>query len=134
MTLIRTALTHPSRLCWWQWGQILGVALPALFCSLGVEQPLVWALAAHCFVDFTTQSKVTAAGKAQGNRQVVAYHAFIAGGYPGLIVGGLAGLAISVASHFLVDMTNKFGLDGPIGSALDQAAHIITLLIIWWLL
>jgi len=134
MSLIRTALTHPSQLCWWQWGQILGATLPALFCALGVEQPLLWALAAHCFVDFTAQSEDTAAGKAHGNRQVLAYHAFIAGGYPGLLVGGLAGLAISVAIHFLVDTTDKFGLAGPTGSVLDQAAHIMTLLIIWWLL
>ncbi len=134
MTLILTALTRPFHLYWWQWGQILGVTLPALFYSLGVEQPLLWALAAHCFVDFTAQSNDTAAGKAQGNWQVLAYHSFISGGYPGLVVGGLAGLVISVAIHFLVDMTNKFGLEGPTGSALDQAAHIITLTAIWWLL
>ncbi len=134
MTLILTAVTDPARLYWWQWGKILGVAVLALFCSLDVEHPLLWALAAHCFVDFTAQSTATAVGKAQGDWQVLVYHSFISGGYPGFVVGGLGGLVISVAIHFLVDMTNKFGLEGPSGSTLDQVAHIITLTAIWWLL
>ena len=134
MTLIITAVTHPSQLYWWQWGKILGVALLVLCCSLDVEHPLLWALAVHCFLDFSVQSGATAAGKARGDRQVLAYHAFIAGGYPGLLVGGLAGLLISAAVHFLLDWTNKFGLKGPIGPALDQAAHLMTLLALWWLL
>jgi hypothetical protein len=134
MTLIINAVTQPSQLYWWQWGKILGVALLALFCSLGVEHPLLWALAAHCFVDFTVQSGATAAGKARGDWQALAYHAFISGGYPGLIVGGLAGLVISGTIHFLIDRTNKFGLEEPTGPALDQSAHLVTLLVIWWLL
>jgi hypothetical protein len=134
VNLILTAVNHPSRLYWWQWGKILGVVLLALFCSLEVEQSLLWALATHCFVDFTAQTADTAAGKARGDWQVLAYHSFISGGYPGLIAGGLPGLAISVAIHFLVDRTNKFGLEGPTGSVLDQAAHTITLVVIWWLL
>jgi hypothetical protein len=134
MTVIITAVAHPSRLYWWQWGKILGVALIVIFFSAGVEHPLLWALAAHCFVDFTAQSTDTAIGKARGDWRVIAYHAFISGGYAGFVVGGLAGLIISAAVHFLVDMTNKFGLDGPAGPTLDQAAHLITLTIIWWLL
>jgi len=134
MTLILTAATHPSHLYWWQWGKILGVVLIVLFLLMGVEHPLLWALAAHCFVDFTTQSTATAIGKARGDWRVIACHAFISGGYAGFVVGGLAGLVISVILHFLVDITNKFGLEEPAGPALDQTAHLITLITIWWLL
>jgi hypothetical protein len=134
MTLILNAVTHPSQLCWWQWGKILGILLVALFFSIGVEHPLLWALAVHFFVDFTAQSSATAVGKARGDWQVIAGHAFIAGGYAGFVVGGLTGLMLSVMIHFLVDLTNKFGLDEPAGPALDQAAHLFTLTVIWWLL
>ena len=55
------------------------------------------------------------------------------GGYPGLIAGGLAGFAISIAVHFLVDATNKFGLAEPAGPVLDQVAHGLTIFLIWWM-
>jgi hypothetical protein len=134
MTLILEALTHPSHLYWWQWGKILGIFLLILYICLDVKHPLLVALAVHVFVDFTAQSDQTAARKKQGNRVTLAYHAFIAGGYSGLVAGGLPGLVISIASHFLVDVTNKFGLKSPTGPALDQAAHVLTLTTIWWLL
>jgi hypothetical protein len=85
-------------------------------------------------VDFTLQSCETAVNKARGDKRVLAYHAFISGGYAGLIAGGLSGLVISVTAHYLIDMTNKFGLKEPTGPILDQAAHIIILALIWWLL
>ena len=134
MTLIMNAVTQPARLYWWQWGKILGLALPALLYALGVEHLLLWALAIHFLTDFSTQSHETAVRKARGDRWVQVYHAFISGGYPGLVVGGLPGVVISVASHFIVDRTNKFGLEEPTGPVLDQAAHLITLAAIWWLL
>jgi hypothetical protein len=108
--------------------------LPILLFCFGVEHSWPWALAAHFLIDFTFQSDETAAGKARGDWGVLAYHAFISGGFPGLVAGGLAGLALSAAIHFLVDATNKFGLKGPTGLVLDQAAHIITLVIIGWIL
>jgi hypothetical protein len=132
MTLIINGITHPAHLHWWQWAKIGGLFLPILLFCLGVEHPWLWALAAHCLIDFTFQSDETAAGKRCGDGRVLAYHAFISGGYAGLIAGGLAGLALSVAIHFLVDATNKFGLKGPAGPILDQAAHMMTLVIIWW--
>lgn len=134
MSLVMNAMIHPTRLYWWQWGQIWGIFLPILFFYLGVEHLGLWALAVHFLIDFSFQSGETASGKARGDWRVLAYHAFISGGYAGLIAGGLAGLALSVAIHFLVDATNKFGLAEPAGPALDQAAHIITLITIWWLL
>ena len=134
MMLIVDAVNHPAHLCWWQWGKLMGLAAPALLYAVGVEHLLLWALAIHFLTDFSIQSHETAARKARGDRWVLAYHSFISGGYPGLVVGGLPGLVISVASHFIVDRANKFGLEEPTGPALDQAAHIITLTAIWWLL
>jgi hypothetical protein len=128
------AMTNPARLYWWQWGKLCGFFLPILFFCLGVQHIGLWALAIHFLLDFSFQSGQTAAGKARGDRWILAYHAFISGGYAGLVAGGLAGLAISIAIHFLVDATNKFGLKEPVGPALDQSAHIITLAFLWWLL
>ncbi len=134
MTLIRNVVTRPHHLQWWQWGQIMGVSFPILFLLLGIHHPLLWALGIHLLMDFTTQSDETAAGKARGDWSVLSYHAFISGGYAGLIVGGLPGLAISAITHFLIDSTNKFGRAGITGAILDQGAHIATLIAIWWML
>ena len=131
MTLIVNVVTRPHRLYWWQWGQILGWIIPILLLLLGVRDRLLWALAIHLFVDFTAQSNQTSVGKKQRTWPVLAYHAFISGGYTGLIVGGLPGVVISTAVHFLVDTTNKFGLDEPLGPILDQTAHILTIIAIW---
>jgi hypothetical protein len=132
MAQVKLTFRH-HHLLWWQWGKILGLLLPVLLFSLDVDWPLLWALAAHIFVDFTAQSSQTAIGKAIGDWRVLAYHAFIAGGYPGLVVGGLEGLVLSSGVHFLVDATNKFGLDEPMGSLFDQSVHILTIAAIWWL-
>ena len=134
MTLMINAVTRPRQLQWWQWGQIVGFILPIILIYFGVRDALLWALAMHLFTDFTTQSNETAAGKLRGDRRVIAYHAFISGGYTGLIVGGLLGLVLSIALHFLVDVTNKFNIDGPLGPALDQVAHVLTIFVLWWLL
>jgi hypothetical protein len=109
MKLLHSA-AHPSHLFWWQWGQLVGLLFPALLICFQVESPWLWALAAHFLVDFTLQSCETAVNKARGDKRVLAYHAFISGGYAGLIAGGLSGLVISVTAHYLMDMTNKFGL------------------------
>jgi hypothetical protein len=134
MTLIRTAVYHPHQLLWWQWGKILGVFIPLLLLSSGIHHPLLWALAVHIFIDFTAQTDKTATGKCQGRVRVLLYHAFISGGYVGLIVGGLPGLVFSAVSHFLIDSTNKFGYTGLVGGLLDQTAHLATFSLIWWLL
>ena len=133
MTLIRNAVSQPNQLQWWQWGQILGVVLPLLLLSSGIQHPLLWALAVHFFIDFTVQTNETAAGKCQRQPRVLLYHAFIAGGYVGLILGGLPGLVLSFAIHGLIDSANKFGLTGLAGGLLDQSAHLATVFFIWWL-
>jgi hypothetical protein len=134
VSLIIYAVTRPHQLQWWQWGQILGIVFPMLLFFAGVQNTLLWALAVHVLMDFTLQSDETAAGKARGEWRVLTYHAFISGGYTGLIIAGLPGLVISAVFHFLVDATNKFGLTGVIGAVVDQAAHIVTLIVIWWFL
>lgn len=133
MILIRNVVTHPHQLQWWQWGQILGVMLPILLLSTGMQHLLLWALALHFFVDFTAQTDETSAGKKQKDTRVVLYHAFISGGYAGFILAGLPGLFISAVTHYLIDTTNKFGRGGLTGAFLDQTAHIATLLVIFWL-
>jgi hypothetical protein len=134
MSLIVRAVTRPNQLYWWQWFKIFGLFLPLAFLLLGVEHRLLWAVAVHFFLDFTAQAHETALGKERGDKRVVAYHAFISGGYTGLVVGGLPALAISIPIHFLIDTTKKFGITTPAGPVLDQTAHIFTLIAIWWLL
>lgn len=133
MIVIRSMVTHPDQLKWWQWGQILGVLLPILLISAGAKDALLWAIALHVFMDFTAQSDETVIGKGQNDSRVLLYHAFISGGYAGFILGGLPGLIISAVTHYLIDSTNKFGLTGLTGAILDQTAHIATLIFIWWL-
>jgi hypothetical protein len=133
VALIVKVVKQPHRLYWWQWGQLLGVILPVLYFYLDVQHALLWALAFHFLMDFTTQSDETVLNKAQGNKQALIYHAFLAGGFAGFIVGGLAGLVISVMLHYNIDATNKFSLKNPLGPILDQAAHVFTLVFIWWL-
>jgi hypothetical protein len=124
-------VTQPQRLYWWQWGKILGLATPLLLLIVGIEHSLVWALALHLLTDFAAQTPETSLGKAEGRPRVLAYHAFISGGYPGLVAGGLTGLLISVVVHYLIDQTNKFGLGEPAGPVLDQIAHALTIIMIW---
>ena len=126
--LLITATTTPRSLLWWQWGKVMGVVLPIVLAALGVADPFLWALAAHLFVDFTSQSTHTAVGKGNGDWLVLIYHSFISGGYPGLILGGLPGLFISFLIHLAIDASKKFGLPDPWGPAADQAAHFATLL------
>lgn len=133
-TLIIEAVNHPFDLRWWEWGKIAGLLLPLICLSIGVSHPLVWGVVVHFLLDFTFQSGQTVIGKARRQGWVLLYHAFISGGYAGLVVGGMAGLFVSVVIHMAVDSTNKFGLDEPAGPAIDQALHILTLVAIWRLL
>jgi hypothetical protein len=126
-----TCITRPRQAQWWEYGKLAGLVIPALLIALRMDNPLIWAIAIHLFTDFTCQSTHTAIGKSEGDLWILAYHSFISGGYAGFIVGGLPGLVISVLVHFLVDCTRKFGLPEPVGPALDQLAHVITLVVIW---
>ena len=132
MSLIIHAVTRPHQLQWWQWGQILGIVLPFLLFFTGVKHTLLWAVAFHILMDFTLQSNETAAGKARREWKVLIYHAFISGGYTGLIIAGLPGLVVSATFHLLVDATYKFGLTGMVGVVVDKTAHLVTLVVLWW--
>jgi len=134
MSIMINAVTHPHRMQWWEWGKLLGILTPLLLLSMGVDHLFMWAVAAHLFVDFTSQSTQTVEGKINVEWRVLLYHAFIAGGYAGLIIGGLPGLAISVLLHLLIDATNKFGVRGWGGPILDQSAHLMTLIAVWYLI
>jgi hypothetical protein len=134
MSGIKTLFSDPGHMLWWQWGQVLGAVLPALLGVLGIDHPLAWAIALHFLIDFTCQSGCTACNKAKGDLRTLVYHSFISGGYAGFAAGGLEGLAVSVVIHFIVDLTNKFGLGEPAGPIADQVSHIATILLIWWLL
>lgn len=138
-TLVRFVST-PSRLHWWEWGRILGLAgVTSLAGSLlaGHAPPaVVIAVVLHIVGDFTAQSDETAARKGERGWHLLA-HALVAGGLPlavaGLTVGDLPAVpAWSLAgavSHYLIDWTRKFGIRSTLaGVVLDQAAHAATIL------
>lgn len=118
---------------WWQWARLLGLVYPALLVFSNARQPLAWALAAHLCCDFTAQSSATALGKARRDWRSLAYHGFIAGGWPGLLLGGLPGLLLGALSHALIDATGKFGFSDWRGPVCDQVAHVLTLMVLFTL-
>ena len=138
-TLVRFVST-PSRLHWWEWGRILGLAgvtsLAGMVLAGHVPPAAVIAVVLHVTGDFTVQSDETAARKGERGRHLLA-HALVAGGLP-LAVAGLAIGHLSIvlswavagaASHYLIDWTRKFGIRSTLASVvLDQAAHVATIL------
>jgi len=129
-TILAKSVSAPRSLQWWEWGKIIGLVFPLLLLHPTFASPFWWAVAAHLFIDFTIQSTPTAIGKVHGDWGVLAYHTFIAGGWPGFILGGLPGLAVSVLAHLAVDATKKFGLPAPWGPLADQGSHLATLLLL----
>lgn len=124
-TLLYKAAVRPTTLMWWEIGKLLGLLVPFVLISSGNSNVILWAIAFHLFVDFTAQSGYTAANKPQRCIYVLVYHAFISGGYAGLIAGGLPGMAVSIAIHFMVDYLGKEKVGGWQG---DQALHLATIL------
>lgn len=131
ITLFALLVSQPKSLQWWQWGMLIGFTAPIVLVVMGITNGLIWAIALHLLMDFTVQSEDTAAKKPTGDLWTLVYHSFLSGGYAGLAAGGFEGLLFSTVIHFLVDHTNKFGLKGPAGPALDQASHVITLVLIY---
>jgi len=115
---------------WWQWGKLVGVALPLLWLLAGVHHPLAWAVALHLFCDFTAQSGTTVTGKARHEWRILVYHGLIAGGWPGLLAGGLPGLLVGAVTHSLIDAANKFGFDDWRGPVLDQLSHVALIVLL----
>ena len=130
----RTATLSRPRLAWWQWCKVASVVLLVAVLAVagaGVTIPrLGWALAVHWFLDFGVQSTPTAMGKARRDWKVLMCHGFLTGGFPGLIMGGLVGVVVSALLHGYVDSLRKFGLSDWRGVVLDQAAHVVTLLVL----
>ncbi len=133
-------IKSPSRLQWWEWGDILGIAgvavLTMLLASGHAPHPAVVAVLLHIAADFTCQSPEMVAKKEERGRHLL-LHALAAGGFPlaiaGLTVGNpvaiITWVVIGTASHYVVDWTRKFGLQsvGP-GVGLDQASHLAVIL------
>jgi len=129
LSAVRPLIQHwPTQ--WWQWGKLVGALLPLLWLLTGVHHPFAWAVALHLFCDFTAQSGTTVTGKAHHEWRILAYHGFIAGGWPGLLVGGLPGLLIGAVTHSLIDAANKFGFDDWRGPVLDQLSHVALIVLL----
>jgi hypothetical protein len=139
-TLVR--LRCPSLLQWWEWGSVVGavglVALTILLLSRHTPHPAVAAVLLHVAADFTFQSRETVLRKGERGRHLL-IHALAAGGLPlavaGLVIGKPLAVinwaSIGVASHYTVDWTRKFGMEqGILAIVLDQAAHLLTILLL----
>jgi hypothetical protein len=139
-TLIR--LRSPSSLQWWEWGKVMGVAslvALAILPMVGyVPHPAVVAILLHIVADYTCQSSDTALRKGSSRRHLL-IHALAAGGLPLAVAGLVAGnpvatviwVVVGAASHYLVDSTGKLGLEQrALGIALDQACHLLTILVL----
>ena len=137
-----TRLQSPASLEWWEWGKVLGIASLVVLTLLSIvdcaPHPLAVAMLLHFTADFTCQAAETALRKEESNRHLLA-HATVAGGLP-LAAAGLATgnpvatvtwTAIGVAIHYAVDRTCKFRLgQAAPGIVLDQACHLLTILIL----
>ena len=137
-----TRLQSPASLAWWEWGKVLGIASLVVLAILPIVgyalHPLAVAILLHFSADFTCQSSETALRKEESNRHLLV-HAIVAGGLPLAAAGLVAGnpvatvtwTVIGVAIHYAVDWTRKFGLgQAAPGAILDQACHLLTILIL----
>ena len=122
---------------YWKCGKFLGGAglfvLAILLVTGHVPHPVVVAVLLHIAGDFTLQSPETAQRKHERGRHLLV-HALAAGGLPlaaaGLAAGNLGTVlvwaTIGIVSHYIVDWTRRFGMDGrPWGVIFDQACHLL---------
>lgn len=137
------ALTWLQRLSfptYWKCGKIVGgvglVVLLILLVTDRVPHPAVVAVLLHVAGDFTLQSPETALRKHERGRHLLV-HALASGGLPlavaGLLTGNLVNTliwtAIGAASHYVVDWTRRFGMEGTsLGVVLDQVCHLLIIL------
>jgi len=142
MSSITRITPTPSRLKWWEWGNIAGilglVALGVSFLAEHIPHPIVAALIMHVAADFSLQSDETAAQKRDRGHHLLV-HALIAGGLPLALAGVAAGsptatlvwIIVGAISHYAIDWTRKFGIRRPVPAALvDQACHVIIVLLL----
>jgi hypothetical protein len=139
-TSTTTRLQRLSFPTYWQWGKFAGgvglVVLAILLVTDRVPHPAIVAVILHFAGDFTSQSSETAMRKHERGRHLLV-HAIVAGGLPmalaGLVTGNLVTVlvwaAIGFVSHYAVDWTRRFGLEGTLwGVALDQVCHLLIIL------
>ena len=132
-----TGLRRLSFPVYWKWGKFLGgvglFVLAILLVTGHVPHPVVVAVLLHIAGDFTLQSPETAQRKHERGRHLLV-HALVAGGLPlaaaGLAAGNLVAVlvwtAIGVVSHYIVDWTRRFGMEGrPWGVVFDQVCHLL---------
>ncbi|MCP4537676.1 MAG: DUF3307 domain-containing protein [Chloroflexi bacterium] len=130
---------------YWQWGKLVGgvglVVLAILLITDHVPHPIIVAVILHLAGDFTSQSSVTALRKHERGRHLLV-HALVAGGLPmaitGLVTGNLittlVWTVIGFVSHYYIDWTRRFGLEGTSrGIVYDQACHLLIILVLVFL-
>ncbi len=135
-------LRSPSSLQWWEWGKVLGIVNFIIVAILSMANctlhPLVLAMLLHITADFSCQSSETSLRKGKSKRHLLV-HALVGGGLPIVAVGLtmvnpvalVTRTVISVVVHYVVDRTQKFGLgQTALGIILDQACHLLTILIL----
>ena len=123
---------------WFHYPSLTGILLAATLPVLPRRYaPLAVAVALHLLLDFTLQSK-WATTKASDNRALLV-HSLIAGFLPlaglGLAAGNpdlaLVGGLVGFGTHLVIDAGDKFGLPFLPGLAMDQAAHLAVIMIIF---
>ncbi|MBN1977206.1 MAG: DUF3307 domain-containing protein [Anaerolineae bacterium] len=142
MSTLATLVTAPMRLRWWEWCKIAGgagliVTVASVLAGLDLPAAVV-AVLLHFAADYTFQSAETAARKDKAGWHLLV-HALTAGALPlaiaGLVAGDLPGVLLGVAvgsvSHWLIDVTGKYGLGCTVaGVFLDQVSHLAVILIV----
>jgi len=123
---------------WYDYPSLAGILLAATLPALPRQYaPLAVAVVLHLLLDFSLQSE-WATTKAH-NRRALLVHSAIAGFLPlaglGLAAGSptmaLAGGLVGFASHMAIDGSGKFGLPRWPGLVVDQAAHLVVI-VVWW--
>ena len=125
---------------WWEWGKLAGIATLVAWATLSLADvdlhPAVVGVLLHVTLDFTLQASETCKQKLNRGRHLLV-HSLAAGGLPpavaALTIGSPAKIVVWAVGgaivHYAVDWTRKFGLrNQALGSALDQACHVLTIL------
>ena len=124
---------------WFHYPSLAGILLAATLPALPQRYaPLAVAIALHLLLDFSLQSE-WATTKAH-NRRALLVHSLVAGFLPlagmGLAAGNpalaLAGGPVGFVSHLAIDGSNKLGLPRWPGLVVDQAAHLVVIMVVFY--
>lgn len=137
---LTTWLRRLSLPTYWKCGKIVGsvglVVLAILLITGHIPHPAVVAILLHIAGDFTLQTPEMALRKHERGRHLLV-HALVAGGLPMAVAGLTTGnpvitliwTVVSVITHYAVDWTRRFGLEGTSwGVVLDQVCHLLVIL------